>query len=142
MNPTPNERGYLFVGFVDDHGRKIQDRIHRLVAEAFVPKVENRPVVNHINTIKTDNRASNLEWTTSTGNRAHADLLGLCPSGENNGRSKLKVKDVEYIRSQQGKTTRASLAEMFGVSKVTVDRIWKRKIWVMRSFTFEDGAGI
>lgn len=42
--------------------------VHRLVAKAFVANVENNPCVDHINTIKSDNRACNLRWVTYKGN--------------------------------------------------------------------------
>ena len=42
--------------------------IHRAVAELFIPNTENKPFIDHINTIKTDNRAENLRWVTQKEN--------------------------------------------------------------------------
>ena len=42
--------------------------IHRLVAEAFIPNPDNKPCIDHINTIRTDNRIQNLRWVTQSEN--------------------------------------------------------------------------
>lgn len=59
--------GYLKVTLSDKKEIK-QFKVHRLVAQAFIDNSNNKEFIDHINTIKTDNRVENLRWVTRTEN--------------------------------------------------------------------------
>jgi hypothetical protein len=59
--------GYPFVDLYKEH-KRYSLVVHRLVAIAFVPNPNNRPEVDHINTIRTDARACNLRWVNRSEN--------------------------------------------------------------------------
>lgn len=76
MKPNLSKYGYYRVGLTNANGKKIIS-IHRLVAKAYLPNTLNKPQVNHINGIKSDNRLENLEWATREENMQHAYSNGL-----------------------------------------------------------------
>lgn len=55
-------------------------RVHRLVAESFIPNPNKLPVVNHKDNVKGNNDASNLEWSTISYNTSHAYHLNVIRS--------------------------------------------------------------
>ena len=55
--------GYMCVALCKDKKQK-KCRVHRLVAQAFIPNPDNLPVINHKDENKTNNCVENLEWCT------------------------------------------------------------------------------
>lgn len=67
LKPTLNN-GYYKVKL----NNKKTMNVHRLVALTFIPIIEGKPHINHINGITTDNRVENLEWCTHQENMIHS----------------------------------------------------------------------
>lgn len=71
-----DSQGYL-ISILNKDGVKSHKLVHRLVAQAFIPNPCNLPEVNHIFGIKSDNRASQLAWSTASDNQKHSyQILG------------------------------------------------------------------
>ena len=71
LKGTPDKYGYLKVGLCGSTRKQKCFQVHRLVGEAFIQNPDEKPQINHINEIKTDNRACNLEWCTCKQNLNH-----------------------------------------------------------------------
>lgn len=70
LKPYDNGYGYLMVDLKRNGVRK-HARIHRIVAEAFIPNPNNLPEVNHKDENTHNNAANNLEWCTSSYNKTY-----------------------------------------------------------------------
>lgn len=85
LSPTIDRYGYEKVS-LSKGGKSYPRTVHRLVAQAFLPNPLHLTTVNHINEIKTDNRAVNLEWMSvadnvnyGTRNKRMADTKSKLP---------------------------------------------------------------
>lgn len=130
LTQTKNKAGYLFIGMVSDCGKQTTRSVHRVVAMSFLDADPNRPHVNHINGIKADNRAANLEWVTQKENQEHASRIGLKAVGEKHGRAVFTDALVLEARAKfrEGQSMK-SLAARYGVWHSTMRSAVVGKSW-------------
>lgn len=130
LTANTDPTGYLSVMVCVDYKFK-RLAVHRLVAQAFVPNLENKKYVNHIDGNKLNNNSENLEWVTAKENTQHALKLNLILTGENCNKSILKSEDVLKIRKlHELKVKRKEITKMFPqVSPTTIRDVIFNKTW-------------
>lgn len=129
MKPNKDSVGYFRVSFRKPKIFKTK-RVHRLVAETFIPNPQHKKFVNHKNGNKLDNRVSNLEWCSRSENEKHAFKIGLKSHvGEKHNKSKLTEDNVKDIRLLHKIIKRKNLSNMFNVSIHCIDNVIYRKSW-------------
>lgn len=67
LKPNTDKDGYLYVT-LSKNGKPRTHRLHRLVAETYLPNPDNLPEVHHIDSNRTNNNANNLQWVTQEEN--------------------------------------------------------------------------
>ncbi len=132
LRPYMSKCGYRkCVIFINNKRNK--HKISRLVGKAFLSNPQEKPQINHINGVKTDDFLKNLEWCTRSENQIHAykNKLQLPRQGELCGTSKLKEVDVLRIINsyESGEYTQYQLAKMNNINQSTVNRIVNNKRW-------------
>lgn len=90
-------------------------RIHRLVAEIFLPNPENKPFVDHIDGDRYNNRADNLRWVTSTENNRHL------------AETRKSYKDLMNEQKEEIKNSDKSNHDLALEYKITVPQVRKIK---------------
>lgn len=116
--------GYKAVALrVFDGERSIQKlfKIHRLVAEYFIPNPKHLPMVNHINGNKADNRIENLEWCTNQENTVHAYRTQLHSTAINLTNGQMVIDLIEQFDYNY-----SDVANLLGLKRQTVAGFYQR----------------
>ena len=99
----PKKDGYIRLMLLNDKQQKKSYALHRLIASTFIPNLNNKPTVNHINHNPSDNRVINLEWATYSEQNNHSRQIPLEKSrlsGANSvWRCNLKGEKIEFFQS-------------------------------------------
>lgn len=143
INLTSN--GYVYV-MLSKKGKQKTHRIHRLVAEAFIPNPENKCDVNHIDSNRTNNVLKNLEWATRSENLRHCVKTRNIIDGENNYRAKYKrwqiiiMRYLYHEKKWKGKT----IAKVMNIKESNVFQICSYKRYakiVLEGLSSEEISG-
>jgi hypothetical protein len=131
LNPAKDKNGYLRTALTKNKVKKMTT-IHRLIALTFISNPENKPCVNHINGIKSDNRIQNLEWFTVLENNLHAlkNKLKNPLRGIEHHMVKLSKNDVVKIRQNKDNLYQWQLALIYNISQSQISRILNNKRWI------------
>lgn len=144
MKLFKNSSGYVLVRLSDStNGKRSCERCHRLVASAFIDNHLNKPEVNHIDGVKSNNMVENLEWVTPKENRKHAWDMGLrnrshlpIRKGSDHCMAKLNYNAVsDMIELRKEGYSYQKIADKYKVSKKTAMDAIKGKNWKSISYS-------
>ena len=117
-----NNNGYKLVQ-LNNKDSKLMFRVHRLVAEAFIPNPENKRTVNHKDGDKSNNSVNNLEWATHSENNKHAFDKNL----KENKKTYTKKDEMEIIRLKKEGFKIKEIKEILNhIATIGIQRVCKK----------------
>ena len=126
LSPFRTDLGRVYVCLCVNNKRTYKT-VHGLVATAFIGPRPRGLQIDHIDGDPTNNVLANLEYVTPKENIRRAESLGLRPRGSQRSSAKLTDEQVREIRRLGGTMLDRELAELFGVSRPTVNSVKNRK---------------
>jgi hypothetical protein len=112
LSPADNGHGYLHV-VLRKNGVNKHYRVHRLVAEAYIPNPENKSAVNHKDEIRNHNWVGNLEWATAKENINYSS-----PAGKPKTFSKVRCIETDTIYKNCADAERETNIHRYSINNV------------------------
>lgn len=119
--------GYLYAYLPLGHrGKTKAIRIHKAVAETFIPNPNKYDMVNHIDENRANCHVSNLEWVDAKQNfNKHLDLhINEFPNSR-----KLSFNEIKFIYDNLGKISQRKMATILKISRTSIYRILRNKTY-------------
>ncbi len=134
-----NKKGVIMPEYKPHHSGYIYLRVnskkyalHRLVAQTFIPNLENKSFVNHIDGNKINNAVSNLEWCSCSENNLHNHKVGL-----NKGHKRKIIQyDLEMNELKKFDTIKEASKEL-NISLSCIKDVLKQKQKSSKGFIFK-----
>ena len=123
LKQASNKKGYLGVWLTNGEIKHKFFRVHRLVAEAFIPNPLNLPQVNHKDQNPANNCVDNLEWCNNTYNQRYSNAVAICQYSIDG----IPLKRWEAI---------ADICRELGIPTTNVSKCCKGKIKTINGFIF------
>ena len=136
LNQSNSTNGYMQVNIPID-GKRITKRVHRLVAETFIPNPDNLPMVNHKDCNRTNNNVENLEFCTASYNQQYREKFGKS-RGVPVFAVNLKTLEVSNFQSQ------AEASRELGIQQSNISAVIKGRQKQTHGYWFkeDDNNGI
>jgi hypothetical protein len=119
MSPVISHEGYHSLNLRNDEGKLKFVKVHRLVAQTYIPNPENKPQVNHKDKNTHNNCVDNLEWVTAKENTIHSYTTGRIVSEE----TRLRMSEAKKGKASHRKGKDGLKGSENGVAKLNEDKV-------------------
>ena len=99
-------------------------KVHRLMGLTYLPNIFNKPVIDHKNRIKGDNRLINLRWVTITENNINSTVRKINNTGYKNINYRT-VNKKKYFNLQIQRNNQQIVRKMYSCNKWTIEQVVK-----------------
>lgn len=121
MSSTKDSKGYYKITLSNNAKCKTL-RVHRIIADAFINKINGKEFINHIDGDRANNSISNLEWVSKSENALHS-YKTLKNKTHNRGFTDEKIKEIKQYLKDNPNTKACDLARKYNIRNYTAVRI-------------------